>query len=199
MAKKKPLKSNDDDSKSKKLIGLRISNEIINQLKEIGTIQNETPNQIAVLAIKDYVQKFKFIDKLPYMIVPKNLIVKILEIADEPQLEIITNLLTESMEEMFIHIIKTPLSHITLKNFYPILPKILKNLGLKWFDSLEFHFDENYNIYGLKGIHFLGLGFSKLFSQMINNIMKKYFNHELIESSIKLKENSIYIEFKSCE
>ena len=98
------------------------------------------------------------------------------EILTEEQIESLKNIFAETIEELFIHIVDTPLSKTPLEKFYALLPKLFGRLYLKWFNSLEFFPNKRGDIHVLRGVHSLGIGYSKLFKKVSQIIMKKYFN-----------------------
>ena len=179
---------------TKKLIGLRLSEGILDKLQEIAEEENTSTNKIAVHAIREWLQQNSFTLKFPFIIITSNIFVKTLELLDEEQLYKLNDMFVEVIEEMFIHIIDSPLSKITLKDFYSIVPLIFGKNGLRWFDNLELY--EKDNIIVLKGIHHLGSKFSFAFKNVAQTLMKKYYHLDLREGSVRYVQNTVYFEFK---
>lgn len=197
MENKDSIKKSGKDPDKKKLIGIRITKDLLAKLQEIGSDLNNTPNQMAIQAIEEWVQEYNYRKKFPFLIVTKNIIAKINDILSEDQINSLIDEYTETIEEMFIHLIDTPLSRTPLPKFHSILPQLLGPMGLKWFESLEFYPDKRGDIHVLRGVHYFGNGYSKLMIRVTENIMEKYFNLKLIKDSIKVIQNSVYLEFRT--
>lgn len=182
---------------TKKVLGLRTSEETLEKLQVIADKQNQSANQVALFAINEWLDEYNYRQKFPLIFFTKNMISKTLEILTEKQIESLSNVFAETIEELFIHIVDTPLSRTPLEKFYGLLPRLFGGSYLKWFESLEFFPNKRGDIHVLRGVHHLGLGYSKLFKNVSQIIMKKYFNLEILEESIQFVQNSIYIEFKT--
>ena len=177
-----------------KLVGLRLTQETIEQLEVIAHKNNQSVNSIAKNAILEWLEIFSRTRHQGMMILGKPLISSLLDLVDNNKLKEFAKLTADKKVDFFHFIIGKHPSENTLDDFIKFTPKILGDKGLMWFDHIEVP-KENNSVY-FKGVHSLGAKWSQFLIFFFNHIMEQYFNMKLNEENLKFSENSLYIEYK---
>lgn len=178
----------------KKLIGLRLSEEIILKLETIAHNNNQTVNSVAKNAILEWLEIFFRIRQQGMIILGKPIPSELLETIDIETLKSMAEATAKRKVDFFQFILGKHLSKETLDDFIKYTPKILGNNGLMWFDHIEVMREEK-SIH-FRGIHNIGENWSRFLIYFFNYLMKQYFNLESVDKNVRYTEKSLYIEYK---
>ena len=179
---------------TKKLIGLRISEEILEKLDEIAKDHNISTNQMAITAITEWLHVLAYAKKYRLMVLPKEFFSELLKVTSDEEIKIfgyeMAILSAENMREEF----GLPLTPEYDDAYMERFPEYLTRGGLLWFEDVKIHEENGITI--MKGFHHLGVNFSKFFTYLTERLLGKYFNRELIKETTEFTPNSVYIESK---
>ena len=178
---------------AKKLIGIRLSDDIIQKLEIIAQNNNQSVNNVIKNAIIEWLEIFFRIRKQGMIILGKPFIASLLEFIDNEKIKILAEVTAKRKADLYLFFLGKHLNKDTLEDFIKYTPKILGNKGLMWFDHLEIN-KENSSIL-IKGIHNLGETWSKFLVFFFNFLIEKNFSLALIEDTVKTKANSIFLEY----
>jgi len=176
------------------VVGVRMPEKLKTRLERIANERNQSINQIAKTAIIEWLDILAYAQKLRFMIITRGFFQSLLEIINEDQMEPLAEEMADLTAEIFRDTMKVQLSHSTIKNFTEVLPRFMRSSGLKWFDDFRIDIEENIIIF--RGFHYMGLGFSKFFTNLTMKLLKKYFDADLLRDKIDYKPNSIFLEFQ---
>ena len=179
---------------SKKLLGLRMPDKLLQRLQAVADERSQSANQMAILAITEWLQTLAYSQKLRFMIITKDFFARLLELVDEQQIKLLAEEMTNLTAEIFRDILNIPLSRTVFKDFYKFLPEFMCGSGLRWFEDLKAQEKKGRAI--LKGFHYMGIEFSKFFTYLSQNLLIKYFEYNLIEETIDFTPNSVFLEFE---
>ena len=179
---------------AKKLMGIRLSENVLKKLERIGHNVNRTPNQVATNAILEWVEIFHVAKHQGMIIIGKPLMTHLLKKLDVKELDPMMEKLVERGADFYHFVLDKYLSPETLDEFIKHAPKVLGPTGLMWFDHIEVS-KLNKKV-RFKGTHGLGNTWSEFYILMLNNLMKKYFNSKLIEDTKKYTTESIFVEYE---
>lgn len=177
----------------KKLVGLRIPEEMLEQLEQIAKYHNQSMNQMAVTAITEWVHTLAYAQKLRSMILHKDLFAKLLEFIPDDKLEIFGKEAANRAAESMRDDLNIPLTPKTAETYMKLFPEYLSKGRLRWFEDVKIFKSEGKSI--LKGFHYLGVSFSKFFTYLSKELLESNFNYEFVEESIDFSPNSVYMEF----
>lgn len=177
-----------------KLIGLRLSKEVIRKLEIIAHNNNQTINSVAKNAILEWLEIFSRARQQGMMILGKPLTKNLLETIDVEKLKSLAETTAKRKVDFYQFVLGKHLSKNTLSDFIKYTPKLLGNTGLMWFEHIEVMREEE-SVH-FKGIHNLGEKWSRFLLFFFNYIMEQYFDGELNEENSKYTKNSLYLEYK---
>jgi hypothetical protein len=177
-----------------KLIGLRLSKEVIQKLEIIAHNNNQTINFVAKNAILEWVEILFRIRQQGMMILGKPLTKNLLETIDVEKLKSLAETTAKRNVDFYQFVLGKNLSKETLSDFIKYTPKLLGHTGLMWFEHIEVMKEEE-SVH-FKGIHNLGEKWSRFLIFFFNYLMEQYFNLELSEENVKYTKNSLYLEYK---
>jgi hypothetical protein len=191
----KKTKKNQVEESQSKLIGIRIPKELFEKLENISRIMNTTPSQVVKSAVIDWIEIFFNVRQQGLVIISKKFISDLIETVGVEKINRgVVEHLAEKLADYYQFVLGKPFNQIPLDEFMKIVVKILGNTGLFWFDHVEFlNKDE---IICFKGVHDMNESWSKLFVEISNYLMKKYYALEFVESNSNYVSNSIYLEYK---
>jgi hypothetical protein len=191
---KKTKKVQVEESQSK-LIGIRIPKDLFEKLENISRTLNTTPSQVVKSAVIDWIEIYFNVRQQGMVIISKKFISDLIETGGIEKLskEVVEHL-AEKLADYYQYVLGKPFNQISLDEFMRIAVKILGNTGLFWFDHVEF-INKDDLIY-FKGVHDMNESWSRLFVEISNFLMKKYYLVELVESNSNYVSNSIYLEYK---
>ncbi len=177
-----------------KLIGLRLSKEIIKKLETIAHNNNQTINFVARNAILEWLEIYFRARQQRMMILGKPLIKDLLELIDIEKLKSLAEATAKRKVDFYQFVLGKHLSKETLRDFIKYTPKLLGNTGLMWFEYIEAMREEE-SVH-FKCLHNMGEKWSRFLMFFFNYLMEQYFNLELIEDNVKYTKNSLYLEYK---
>ncbi|MHA1557939.1 MAG: hypothetical protein ACTSPM_13515 [Candidatus Heimdallarchaeota archaeon] len=179
---------------AKKLIGLRISEEIIEQLDEIAKNHNISTNQMAITAITEWLHVLAYAKKYRLMVLPMEFFSKLLKLTNDEEIRNygyeMAIVSAENMREEF----GLPLTPEYTDDYMKRFPEYLTRGGLLWFEDVKIHEENGITI--MTGFHHLGVNFSKFFTYLTERLLTKYFNLEIVNKTVEFSPNSVYIESK---
>ena len=178
---------------AKKLIGLRLSDEIIHKLEIIAHNNNQSVNNVIKNALLEWLEIFFRIRKQGMIILGKSLLVSLLECVDVENIKSLAELTAKRKADFYLFLLGRHLNKEVLDDFIKYTPKILASKGLMWFDHLEITNEES-SVF-IKGIHNLGEIWSNFLMYFFNFLIEKNFNLILNENTVKTKANSIFLEY----
>lgn len=171
-----------------------MSEDIIEELTVIANKRERSINQIAQIAISEWLRTFTHNKKWYYLIITKDIFHRLLDYMDDSKMEILIKETSDLSAEILQDLMNIPLSEATLIDLIGVLPSFLCEVGFRWFVELTIK-EENDN-FTLKGFHYLGAGFSKFFTKMFQELMIRYFDYQTKLDNIKFTPNSVYLEFQ---
>ena len=173
--------------------GLRIPNNLLKKLKKIAETKNQTPNQTAITAIEEWIDTITFTQQWRSVIITKDFLSRILSFLPEENVVQLAEETSETIAEIIRDYIGSTLNEKTYKYFIEFFPALFGESGLLWFDSISIELRNNIQV--LKGFHYLDINFSKFFTQMIQILLNKYFNIDIVPVK-SFNRNSVFIEIK---
>ena len=178
---------------AKKLIGLRLSDDIIQKLETIAHNNNQSVNNVMKNAIIEWLEIFFRVRKQGMIILGKPFITSLLEFTDSEKIKTLAEKTAKRKADFYLFFLGRHLNEESLEDFIKYTPKILGNKGLMWFDHNEIT-KENSSIL-IKGIHSLGETWSKFLMFFFNFLMEKNFSLTLNEENFKTTANSLFLEY----
>ncbi|MFX1339750.1 MAG: hypothetical protein ACFFDK_14150 [Promethearchaeota archaeon] len=178
---------------AKKLIGLRLSDEIIQKLETIAHNNNQSVNNVMKNAIIEWLEIFFRVRKQGMIILGKSLLTSLLDCTDDENIKLLAEVTAKRKADFYLFLLGRHLNEDTLEDFIKTTPKILASKGLMWFDHLEIA-KEDSKVF-IKGIHKLGKVWSKFLMYFFNFLIEKNFNLILNEDTVKTKTSSIFLEY----
>lgn len=175
-----------------KLVGMRLSDEIVKKLENIGLHTNRTANQVAKNAIIDWVDIYYPLRMQNMIIVEKYLIKELLGTISIDKLKDLMPNIVESGVDFHFLVHDHPLNISSLDDFLKSLSRLFGRSGLMWFDHIETRRREKTIIF--KGFHNLGEIWSRFYVYLLSYLMEKYFKLKIKEESIKCSGSSIILE-----
>lgn len=151
-------------------------------------------NQIAQIAISEWLRTFTHNNKWYYLIITKDIFRRLLDNMDDVKMEILIKETSELSAEILQDLMNISLSEATLIDLIRVLPNFLCDAGFRWFADLTIK--EQGDNFTLKGFHYLGTEFSKFFTFMFQELMMRYFDYKANLDNIKFTPNSVYLEFQ---
>ncbi|MBD3195642.1 MAG: hypothetical protein GF317_11330 [Candidatus Lokiarchaeota archaeon] len=183
-----------NSKKETKVLGVRMPLDLKTKLEGIAKERNQSLNQLANIALEEWIQSLAYAKKIKFMIIHKDFFANLLKFLDEDKKNSLAIDMAHLTAEIFRDLMNIPLSRARFDEFNEILPSFLCDSGLKWFESLEIVKEGAVVI--LKGFHYLGLNFSKFFTSLSEELLKRYFDYDLIKKDLNFTPNSIFLEFK---
>ena len=177
----------------KKLIGLRLSDDIIQKLETIAQNNNQSVNNVMKNAIIEWLEIFFRVRKQGMIILGKSFISSLLEFTDDEKIKSIAEMTAKRKSDFFRFFLGKQLNKETLDDFIIFTPKILGSKGLMWFNHLEIA-KEDSSVY-IRGIHNLGETWSKFMMLFFNFLIEKNFSLILNEENSKISANSLFLEY----
>jgi len=177
----------------KKLVGLRIPEETLEQLERVAKEHDQSMNQIAVKAITEWLRTLAYAQKLRHMILNKGFFAKLLEFVPNDKLAVFGKEIAKHAAESMRDELNIPLKPATADTYMKLFQEYLSKGNLRWFEDVTIVRSKNKSI--LKGFHYLGVNFSKFFAYLSKELLETNFNYELIEESVDFSTNSVYMEF----
>lgn len=177
----------------KKLIGLRLSDEIIQKLETIAHNNNQSVNNVIKNAIIEWLEIFFRVRNQGMIILGKPLLMGLLDFTNNEDIKLLAEITAKRKADFYLFFLGKHLNKEVLEDFIKYTPKILGKKGLMWFDHIEIT-NEQHSIF-IKGIHNLGETWSKFLMYFLNFLMEKNFDYILNEKTVKTKVNSIFLEY----
>jgi hypothetical protein len=181
---------------SSSVLGVRMPSTLKEKLKNIAEERNQSLNQLANIALEEWLQSLAYSKKIKFIIIHKEFFAELLKLIEDNKKNDLAENMAHLTAEIFRDLLNIPLSKSTFKDFIDILPSFLCDSGLKWFENLEVIIQDNGTAI-LKGFHYLGIDFSKFFTTLSNYLLDIYFDYSLIEENLNLTPNSIFLRFRS--
>ena len=178
---------------TKKLVGLRIPEETLEQLERISKEQNQTINQVAVRAIAEWLDVLADAQKFRLSILHKGFFSMLLDFVPDDMLEIVGREIAKHAAERMKNEFDIPLTPKTAETYCKLFPEYLSKGRLRWFDDVTIIRSDGKAT--LKGFHYLGVNFSKFFTYLSKELLETNFKYELIEECIDFSPDSVYLEF----
>jgi len=176
-------------------MGIRIEQKKLKELEKIAQDRNITPNQLAKIAISEWLDINFNIQNHNFIIFEKVFFSRILENVDEELLEKMAGDLAKSFLDFVRFQLELSKEKIELKRFLRYLAKILGKNGLLWLEHFDYEIKKN-NYAILRGVHSINQSFAILLTAVISYLMEELFNYVLIEEKLYLSETTIELEYK---
>ena len=178
-----------------KLIGLRLTHKIIQKLETIAHNNNQSINYVAKNAITEWVEIFSRTRQQGMMILGRPFIINLLDLVEDENLKTIAITAADRKIDLFQFVLGKHLNRETLDEFIKQAPKILGKKGLMWFDHIEVIKEKN-SVH-FKCVHNIGEKWSKFFTLVLDHIMEKRFDMELIKESARYSKKALYLEYSA--
>lgn len=177
-----------------KFIGIRLPEEILSKLEKIAQSSNQTPNQLAKIAILEWMES-NWTRSSDMITVTRSSYSKLLKMTDDDQLKSIESDIAERVIGFYEYSIQENADFSHLEAFLKMMCKFIgTKTGLQWFRQLDYEVLNK--PYYFKGTHDMGKKWSDFFLGTIRQIMaKRSFSFELIDEKIICSERMVYLEF----
>lgn len=177
---------------AKRLLGIRLPDNIWEQLLAIGQVTNQTATQVAKNAIIEWIEISYRIKKQGFVMLGKPVFAKLLKIVEKEKLKPLVELIAESGSDLYQLMVNKPLDHNAIEDFIELTPRLLGNSGLMWFDHIEVVKVEDKILF--KAIHNLGMSWSEFFIEIFESFIKKYLNLCIIKETINVSDTIVFLE-----
>ncbi len=177
---------------AKRLLGIRLPDNIWEQLLAIGQVTNQTATQVAKNAIIEWIEISYRIKKQGFVMLGKPVFAKLLKIVEKEKLKPLVELIAESGSDLYQLMVNKPLDHNAIEDFIELTPRLLGNSGLMWFDHIEVVKVEDKILF--KAIHNLGMSWSEFFIEIFESFIKKYLNLCIIKETMNVSDTIVFLE-----
>ena len=178
-----------------KFIGIRLPEEILARLEKIADNLNQTPNQLAKIAILEWIESY-WTRNSDMITVNRSSYAKLLEMLKEVQLHSFISNIAESIIEYYEYSIQKNANSSNLEEFITTMSKFIgEKTGLRWFRQMDY--EVKTPPFNFKGTHDMGKKWSDIFIGIFQQILtKRSFNFDIVSDKTICSERIVYIEFQ---
>ena len=176
-----------------KHIGIRLEESHYNELQKLGNVRNQTANQIAKIAIIEWLQG-QWTRNSGFITIPKENFAFMLNILNKDQLNDYLDKLTDNIVQYFEFYTHKPLRTISLETYLEVMIKFIGTNGMMWFEKIDYESKQDFASFS--GNHAMGETWSKIFILVNQLVIKKgVFPFSIKEETILTSPTTVFLEF----
>lgn len=178
-----------------KFIGIRLPEDILARLEKIAQNVNQTPNQLAKIAILEWTENY-WTRNSDVITVTRSSYAKLLGMLKQDQLHSFTADIAERIIEYYEYAKQENAGFSNLDEFLTMMSKFIGDkTGLQWFQQMDY--EVLTPPFYLKGSHDMGKKWSDIFISIFEEILTmRSFNFEIVEGKTLCSERMVYLEFQ---
>lgn len=180
-----------------KPFGLRIPLELHDKLEKISIYMNQSPNQVAIQAIEDWIDVVSLLGRWRIVMLSKEMLIPIFKLMSEEEIPKLASQSSEHIREILRDLVGLPMNETHYTVYINGIQDLFGEKNLNWFEKLTVKTKDTIE-FSIRGFHYMGKPFSKYFSHILSNIMSTAFNLQM-KTLTKYESNSIFLEFKKIE
>jgi hypothetical protein len=178
-----------------KFIGIRLPEDILTRLEKIAQRENQTPNQLAKIAILEWTESY-WTRNSEVITVTRSSYSKLIEMLEEDQLHSFVSDIAASIIEYYEYSIQKNAGFSNLDEFLTTMSKFIGDkTGLQWFRQMDY--EAKKLPFFFKGNHDMGKKWSQIFIYIFEQILTmRTFNFKIVSKKTICSERMVYLEFQ---
>ncbi|MHA1682210.1 MAG: hypothetical protein ACTSUE_14835 [Promethearchaeota archaeon] len=179
-----------------KFIGIRLPEELNHRLEKIAVNFNQTPNQLAKIAIMEWIDS-NWMKNSDMITISKKNFVFLLNLLDAKQVIQFQDQISDDILGYYDYMMGPRGKGFSeLESFILQMVKLIGRSGVMWFDQIDFEVKSEESPKYFKGMHKIGHNWSKIFVGIITRILeKRNFTFQLVGDAVKYTDKMVYLEF----
>lgn len=183
-----------EESKSHTM-GLRLDDEMYQQLIESAHNLNLKKSQVIKQAIHDWIMFRMDVIEENLILIEKSFLRKLLDSVDVDKIDELAEFSARNIGNKMRFKLMEHDKSISLLHFLNIFQQTVESPGFSWFNKLQYKILDDETVL-LFGNHSLNERFSLYVKLLLKSIMIEEFKYSLIEQKVRISENTVHLAFK---
>ena len=176
-----------------KHIGIRLDEEYIQELQKLGNLKNQTPNQIAKIAIIEWIQN-QWTRDSDFITIPKDNFAFMLNIMTETQVNEYLDKIAKSILRYFEFFTHKQTQTLDLQTYIDSMLQFIGRTGMMWLDKIDYEIKENSA--HISGTHKMGKVWSEIFVKLNEKLLiDGNFPFTINNNSKFITSSTIFLEY----